>query len=136
VNGWAVCALIVIGGPLLLLIRWVVSDWRQERRRQRFIAEQQPKWSVSAIVARVEQERADEAAAWPTGDPEVTEVLPVVLVDEQPVTVIPIPRLPVRKRPHVGPKPNPYPRQRTPLQPPDTEVMRQVLDGLRRLEER
>jgi hypothetical protein len=136
VNGWAVCALIVIGAPLLLLVRWVVSDWWRERRRQRFIAEQQPEWSVSAIVARVERERADEMAAWPTGDPEVTEVLPVVPVDEQPTAVIPILRLPARKRPDVGRKPSPYPRQRSPLEAPETEFMGRVLDGLRRLDER
>ncbi|WP_329067759.1 hypothetical protein [Amycolatopsis sp. NBC_01480] len=135
-NGWAVCALVVIGAPLLLLLRWVVSDWRRARRRQRFRARQQPDWSVAAIVARVEQQRADEAAVWPTEDPEVTDVLPAVPVNEQPTTVTPITRLPVRKRPYVERRPSPYPRQRTPLQAPDTEIMRQVLDGLRRFDER
>ncbi|MCU1685407.1 MAG: hypothetical protein JWQ81_6146 [Amycolatopsis sp.] len=118
-NGWAVCAVVVIGGPLLLLVHWAVSDWLRQRRQRRLIVHQQPDWSVSAIVARVEQERADEATAWPTGDPEVTEVLPMLPVDEQP---------------YVGRKPSPYPRQRMPLQPPDTEVIRQVLDGLKRLD--
>jgi hypothetical protein len=70
-------ALAVIRVPIVVVARWLISDWRRARRRARFIAQQRPDWSVAAIVARIGQERADEAAAWPEDDPDATEVRPV-----------------------------------------------------------
>jgi hypothetical protein len=131
VNGWAVCALVVIGGPLLLLVRWVVSDWRRERRRRRFIAEQQPDWSVPAIMARVEQERAEEEAVT-----EQTDLLPRVPPHELRTEVLPTVVLPRRERRYSDRLPTPYHRRRMPLQPPAIDLMQQVLDGLRQLDHR
>jgi hypothetical protein len=130
VNGWAVWALVVIGGPLLLLVRWVVSDWRRERRRQRFITEQQPDWSVSAIVARVDQERADEVAA-----AEQTDVLPRVPPDELPTEALPAVVLQRRRRRYIDRSPTPYSRQHAPLEPPAADLMQRVLGGLRKLDQ-
>jgi hypothetical protein len=74
VSGWAVYALMAIVGPMLLVVRWLVADSLQARKRARCLARQvNEAWSVAAILARVARERADEVAAWPQEDPDLDE---------------------------------------------------------------
>lgn len=109
-TGWAVYALMVIGGPTLLGLGWLVTDWKRERRRARLRANPHYDWSVAAIVARVQQERADEAATRPQKrhDAEwATDVLPEMDVDHRPTSPIPAVspaqprRYPVKPRPYL-----------------------------------
>ncbi|MCU1685204.1 MAG: hypothetical protein JWQ81_5943 [Amycolatopsis sp.] len=112
-NSWVTFALVVVGALILLVARWIVADWQRARRRQRFIAKQKPDWSVFAIVARVEQERADEVVVWPERDPDVIGAWPATSSEEPLAVVIPFPRSPARARQYVEVKPSPYPRTRT-----------------------
>ncbi|MEC3978157.1 hypothetical protein [Amycolatopsis sp. H20-H5] len=86
---------------------------------------------MAAIVARVEQERADTAVPWPTADPEITDVLPVIRTGDAPTEVLPPAPLPRRVRRYVQNPPTPYPR--APQSRPDNELMQRVLEGLRNL---
>ncbi|MFF0149134.1 hypothetical protein [Amycolatopsis sulphurea] len=124
---WALAAVVVAAVLAVLVVRCLAPG----RRRQRGVSRHGPDWSVEAIITRVEQERADEAAAWPTADPEATDVLPVISPDGLPTEVLPV--LPHRVRPYIKRSPRPWQRSPAPQQP-DLELMQRVLDGLKRLE--
>lgn len=110
-TSWAIYALVVLVGPLALVARWFLADVRRGRSRARFLAQQGTDYSVAAIAARLDQERADQAVEWPVSDPDDTIVLPVIPTQEAnepdepetlPHNVCPfVPRLPARKRPYV-----------------------------------
>ena len=124
-SGWGVFALVVVGLPVVVLIRWFVADRLRARRRARYIARFKPDWSVDVIRNRVEQERAEERLTRAN-----TEVLPVISPDDVPTKVIPV--LPSRKRPYVDRPPTPWPRKPL-LNRPDPELMQRVLYGLHKL---
>jgi hypothetical protein len=144
VSGWAVFALVVIAAPVALVGGWLVVDVLDGRSRLRPGDER----TVAAIVARVERERAHDAAAWPTIDPDTTETVPLLAVradstevlpvievdsgeepDDAPTNVIPLVRPALRKRRYVDRRPNPWPRQ-PPVISPDPDLLQRVRDGL------
>jgi hypothetical protein len=137
VTGWAVYALVVIVGPMLLVIRWLVADsWRTRRQARCAARHATEAWSVAAIVARVERERAEQTVAWPEEDDRgedawPTDVLPKATPDDQPTEEIPpVQPPPARKRRYVQ-QPRPWPRH-PPLPRPDPELLRRIRDGLER----
>jgi hypothetical protein len=138
VNGWAVYALVVIVGPMLLVVRWLVADsWRTRQRARCAARHANQAWSVAAITARVERERAEDTVAWPQQDDDrdedawPTDVLARVTLDDQPTEQIrPAEPPPMPKRPHVD-LPYPWPRH-PPPQRPDPELLRRIRDGLER----
>lgn len=137
-NGWAVYALVVIVGSMLLGIRWLVADSWRTRQRARYAARHATNaWSVAAITARVKRERAEETVAWPQEDDDLdedawpTDVLPKVTPADQPTEEIPpVAPPPARIRRYVQ-QPRPWPPH-PPLPRPDPELLRRIRDGLER----
>jgi len=134
VISWAIYALMVLVGPLVLIARWLLADVRRGRTRARFLARQGTDYSVAAIAARVERERADSAVVWPEADPDDTVVLPVMMPADEPDgtealpdNVLPfVPRLPVRRRPYID-------QPRPPAVDPNFDLLQRLRDGLDRL---
>jgi hypothetical protein len=134
VISWAIYALMVLVGPLVLVARWLLADVRRGRTRARFLARQGTDYSVGGITARVERERADSAVVWPEADPDDTVVLPVVMpanepdgTEALPDNVLPfVPRLPVRKRRYVD-------QASPPAVNLSFELLQRLRDGLDRL---
>ena len=67
---WAIYALVIVAGPVLLCGWWLIAGARRDRARARAAARYQPDCSVAGIAARVEQQRADDAVPWPRTDPD------------------------------------------------------------------
>lgn len=138
-NGWAIYALVVIAGPMLLIAWWLVADSLRARRQARFIAaRQRPDWSVAAIQARVERERADEGVEWPEEDLDAkaaeppTEMLPANEPYDEPTDVIPMVTPGHRKRRYGDKSLSLWPR-RPLMARPDLELLARVREGLERM---
>jgi hypothetical protein len=76
VIAWAIYALAIVTGPVLLCAWWLFAGARRERARARANARYQSDCSVAGIAERVERQRADDALSWPPTDPDESAVFP------------------------------------------------------------
>ncbi|WP_326946665.1 hypothetical protein OG439_46295 [Amycolatopsis sp. NBC_01307] len=123
--GWGIFSLVVVAVPLVAVAVWVYGEQRSSRQRRKFLQRYKQR-SVAGIRSRVEQELATED----------TQVMPKI--PREPLAPDPLQDghisgyLPLPKRVRgYGRKPTPYPRM--PAPPPEDELMRRILDGLKRL---
>ncbi len=119
-NGWGLFSLVVVAVPVVAIAVWVYSEHESNRRRRKFLRRYRQR-SVAGIRRRVERDLATE----------ITHVMPKL--PRSPLQPDPLQdgqftgdlSLPKRIRGYTR-KPIPHPR-------PDTDVMRRVIEGLRRL---
>ena len=63
---FGIYALAILALPIVLVLRWIITDWLKTRRRARAQADAAP-WSPAAIAARVEHERGTQFPIFQAG---------------------------------------------------------------------